>query len=345
MKKIPLLLKKLCAASFRGDGTAYALFLFAGVALISYFLTGGLLPHIEKRVQNPNVVSLGDTSALADKSSLQLVNIMPVGSDVIPTPNPQQQECLENKAFTFLLDVSGSMAQDNKIDELKNALNNFLALMQDTTAVSIIIFDGDSEETPGGAKLLAPFGYYKDQQDSIGGLVNGLYPRSFTHMRTGFQLASSTLSSAMSLPQFTDYDHKLILFSDGVPETVEDENRAEADGLQDGQSSSYCEVVFIKEGDGSDARCFSVAQDPRTPPSVADQIKFGLQKPVELFSVGIVSGDPNDDPIRDFEMKPYLQQLLDDVASTPTETHSILLSDPKQLTSVFNLVFQNVCHP
>lgn len=132
-----MILSLLSLLTQRGSGDLYIIGIIGAIMIGSYFLTGGLMPKIDKHPKNPKIVALDESSVEANKNTLQLVNVRPA--------------CTRKKAVDFLLDVSGSMSKSGKLDELKIAMGKFLERVDPTAAIGIQIFDGTKDSRPTGA--------------------------------------------------------------------------------------------------------------------------------------------------------------------------------------------------
>ena len=114
----------------------------------------------------------------------------------------------------FILDVSESMKNDNKLNALKTATKSFLDVLSPNknAKASIIIFSADAE-----LKTEPSFVPIKDNINQLKSLVDGLGVIAHTRIDKGAQLGLSTFQN---LTNSTDIPKYCIILTDGEPGTT-----------------------------------------------------------------------------------------------------------------------------
>lgn len=275
------------------------LVVIAATVGFAYYLTGGNLPSSKSSTyttNNPGTQEIvfqqtNDPS----KKNLQLQTFT------------VKNACVSKIAVDFLIDVSGSMRSNNKIEKEKEALRAFTAKMTNDSVIGIQTFSDT-----GNIKERLPLSYFKDVKRQVESTINGLSPLGGTHTRSGFELANQKLADAINQNKFPGYKYNLVFLSDGIPEMA---------GATD---------CVARSG----TRCFARAQDPREPINIPQGIK-GLG--VDIYSIAIIS--PTEAA---FEVP--LKQLFRDVSSDPDSSYFYESADGENLTNILNSVFTNICN-
>lgn len=220
--------------------------------------------------------------------------------------------CGQKTALNFLIDTSGSMQLDGKIDKEKAAL---MAMTKKLTVKSVIGMQTFSRN----AREEVPISFYGDVKDDVQGKIAGLKPDRETRTRDGFSLAKQKLTEAINSNKFQGYKFSMILLTDGVPEIPPEQPRT---CIFEGFDPTY-----------GNNRCFAKEQDPRIPTNLAADIK-GLG--VEIYTVGIYSQSTTDKAFY-----PYLSSLLKELASSPNHYYESI--EGGSLDKILNEVLNNIC--
>lgn len=295
-------LKPIKGSRAPGIGYLYvAVMLFIAI-MAGTVLSGGFIPL------DPN--GPGGPPTLApywDANGVDAQRIIFPSGTVDPRNNLQLKTfkvdvCGSTSVFNFLIDVSGSMQYDNKIGKLKSGLQAFAKQLSPSAVVGMQTFAANVQNR-------VPIDYYKNNKQQFIANIDGLNPVGWTRLRDGFQLAKAELTNAITRNKFPGYKYYLILLSDGVPETPGGPNDPPRTCMT--PPGPVYEPLLAPDN----IRCFTVQQDPRVPTNIATDLKnIG----VEIYSIGILGASQ---PQSDGPMRPYLEALLRDVASTPTDTH------------------------
>ncbi|MCL5970540.1 MAG: VWA domain-containing protein [Patescibacteria group bacterium] len=291
---------------FYSRGKGSILLLLIGVIILgSIVLSGGIFPKQNlEPTQYDSAGILVSQTPQPDHKNLQLNTL-------------KFKECESDAAVDFLIDVSNSMSSENKMTDLKNALNIFGAVFPGGGVLAMQIFTSPDGHglPPTGYRELIPFSYYNDVRPGYQSIVSSLEGLSGTHTKDAFVFAKSKIENALKDPRFENKKFNLIFISDGVPETLarntEGEDNKEC--TPSGTDSEFCTASrFQRSGDpryANACRCFDTAQDPT---SVAAEIKQLTNKkgdPVKIYSIGYVSSE-------DDHFKEKLKTLMQNVASS-----------------------------
>ncbi|MGA7617113.1 MAG: von Willebrand factor type A domain-containing protein, partial [Thermoanaerobaculia bacterium] len=104
--------------------------------------------------------------------------------------------------LTFVVDVSGSMARENRLELVKSALSMLVGHLEESDRLGLVVFGSDARI------LLEPTG----DHDAILHAIRGLYPEGSTNAEEGLRLGYE-LESRFARPNATN---RVILCSDGV---------------------------------------------------------------------------------------------------------------------------------
>lgn len=225
--------------------------------------------------------------------------------------------CGKNTAMVFLIDTSGSMKFANKIDNTKTALKYFLNNLGGKSVVGVYTFSKDVKEE-------VPIGYYKDNKKEVDESIEKLKPDGWTRTRDGMVLVRTKMAEIIQEEAFPGYKYSLVIMTDGVPEIPPEEKRT-------------CYVTASDPNTAPALRCFAKEQDPREPTDVAKEIKT---MGADIYSVNIYSPNYPSDVV----MFPYLEALLKEVASQPTETHYFSSVNGQNLQKILDSVVNSICY-
>lgn len=328
-------LTRLMKPSFVGSGGIYVILILGLVSGLSFLLTGGLVPQIERNPENPEVVDiLVDLSPVAQQN-LQMRNIQAVPTPTFsPTPTgspsafptPSVVACLDNSAIAIVVDISGSMGgpasagnNERKVDVLKRALNTFLSNVPTDTVVGLFAYATEDS-------VLVPFGPYGINSQALTQQINALTPSSSnplgasTNTADGLSLVYNNIIQAKQ--QFPGSDFSVIFLSDGVPENRE------------------CLFVDATEeyraDDGDGEICASsFTTHPQYPVPVANAIK---QLGANVFTVAIYKEPPYTSGTQ-----AEIVQMMQDTASDPNSTYYIGLPNADNLEAAYSAITNRLC--
>jgi len=313
---------------FKGDGGIYVIFVLATVMAGAFALSGGLLPSLNQNPPASSQVTIDpDSAKQSSESALQLVDIKIKPSDTpVPTPSPTQVPtpvaCLNKIALNLVLDVSASMNNDGKINQLNTAMSNLVAQLKDDTVVGAVTFAGlASFPNSAGTTTQLPFTKYKDNKQLVSDRLTKLTAyrggeSDGTYMRNAFQRSLTNLTAGQSTYQSDGYTFVTIVFTDGVPETkVWDDD-------------------CVVQVNGSNPVCFARKQDPRISPDLTSSMKSRVNK---VYSVGIYSGNRETQTVIYNEAR----RLLSSIASQSNYAKNS--SNPAAIDTMFKEVLSSVC--
>lgn len=118
-------------------------------------------------------------------------------------------------AFNFLLDNSGSMQLNNRLENLKRLIKNMSDEIAPDSIVGAQIYGEPTKE-------LIPYDLFEKNKDGFLRAVNSLDPQKDEGTRTfsGFKIASEQLDQATA--KYPNYNWKLIHITDGCPNKNQD---------------------------------------------------------------------------------------------------------------------------
>ena len=222
--------------------------------------------------------------------------------------------CGTQNALYFVIDTSGSMAYEGKLQKEQTALQQFISKLGGKTVMGMETFSKD-------VKYDVPMNYYNNNKADLTKAIKGLKADGWTRTRDAMQMAEDNISTSIKENDFPGYSYSLILMTDGVPEVPPDQPRT-------------CYVTYPDPNTAPALRCFAQEQDPTVPTNIPLAIK---QLKVDIYSVNIYSPSYASDKF----MYPYLKKLLTGIASDPADTHyyeSIGGSD-------LNKILSKICDP
>jgi hypothetical protein len=320
--KVERNIKPIKRSKTSGTGYFYVLLIIALVVFAGTMFSGGFVPVNPNGPEGPPTLPpYFGTDGNQEEQKI----IYPQGA---LTPNPkgnlQLQTfnvnlCAPKSAIDILIDTSGSMADDNKIGKLKEALTALTQILSPKSAISIQTFSKVVTEE-------VPWGLYKDNNAQVQTTINNLTADGWTRMKDGFALSRQNLSEAITQNKFPGYNYALLLISDGVPEIPPDQPR-----------TCYIEVYDPRTAPA--LRCFAKEQDPRIPTNLPQEIK-DLGAPI--YVIGLYSNNTSDK-----QLQTWLEPLLkNDIASKPTSTYYSAynsIDSTEKLKAIFNNIVAKMC--
>jgi hypothetical protein len=312
--------KPLKGSKSPGIGYFYiVLIMFLAIA-IATSLSGGFIPVDPNSAGGPPTLPayFGTNGINSQKIILPTDLLTPNPKDNLQLKTFTVDVCGETTAIDILIDTSGSMADDNKINKLKDALKTFTVHFKDSTAVAIQTFSAKAEEK-------VSWGLYKDNKQQVQATINGLNADGWTTMKDGFSLAEKKILDAKNNNRFPGYSYYLLLISDGVPEIPPDQPR-----------TCYFETDDPRTAPAK--RCFAKEQDPRVPVDIPSNIK---QNGVPVYVIGLYSNISSD-----VRLQAYLVPLLQQISSQPLSNfyHEYnSSSNSEDLKKIFNNIINSVC--
>lgn len=223
--------------------------------------------------------------------------------------------CGQNSVMLFVIDTSGSMQFDGKLQNEKQALSYFTSRMGGLSAIGINEFSDI-------AKQDLPLNYYKDVKPQVKQVINGLDADGYTKTRDAMQMAYSELKQSINNDDYPGYKYNVVLLTDGVPEVP---------------PPRTCYVQFADPNTAPLERCFAQEQDPTVPTNIPDEIRaLGA----DVYVINVYSPDYHSDA----EMFPYLNTLLQKVASQPLNTHYYVSINGSTLNQVLQNIDSSICY-
>lgn len=125
-------------------------------------------------------------------------------------------KCDKKVAASFIVDTSGSMKQGNRMNQVKAALADFASDFPSQGLINLYTYSNNVVES-------VPLSQYGQSQNEFAEAVAAMAPQSETRTRDALNFARQQLN--LRRQQYPDYDMSVILISDGVPETTENNNR------------------------------------------------------------------------------------------------------------------------
>lgn len=250
--------------------------------------------------------------------------------------------CAQKSAVDILIDTSGSMADDNKIGKLKDALKSFTQNLSPKSAISIQTFSGVVTEK-------VPWGLYKNNKTQVDATIDNLNADGWTRMQDGFILAKQKLTEAKTQNKFPGYNYNLLLISDGVPEIPPPDGTFPHDPIRCAEpnydppppgDTRKCYVRVCDPRTAPALRCFVKDQDPRIPVNLPDEIK---NMGVPIYSIGLYSNITSDNKLR-----AYLEPLLEEISSKPLSGYyyaynSAANDNAENLKRIFDNIISKIC--
>jgi hypothetical protein len=223
--------------------------------------------------------------------------------------------CGDNSAILFVIDTSGSMTYANKIGNEKNALSYFTSNMGGLSAIGIDTFGQD-------VKTEVPLNYYKDVKTQVKQVINGLSPAGGTPTRDAMNLAYNQIKKAVTDEDYPGYKYNVVLMTDGVPEIF---------------PPRTCYVTTYDPRDAPLPRCFAEEQDPTVPTNIPDEIR---NLGADVYAVNVYSPTWASDAF----MFPYLNTLMQKIASQPTSSHYFVSINGGNLSQILQSIDNSICY-
>jgi hypothetical protein len=223
--------------------------------------------------------------------------------------------CGSKSAVMFVVDTSGSMKFENKMQKTQQGLLDFMKDYTGTGVVGMIRFSNDAQE-------LVKLDKVKTNRSAMQGAIRGLDPDGYTHTREAVALARQRITDAISTNKFPGYKWSLVLLTDGVPE-------------QKPPRKCYIEVPDPNIP-APDKRCFAREQDPTSQPDETAALK---SQGVAFYSINIYSPNYATDKI----MFPYLDKLLKTAATSPSAPYYQVSVNASDISTQLKVISNAVC--
>ncbi len=307
-----------------GIGYLYiGVILFLAIA-IGTLLSGGFLPVDPNSSLGPPTLPPYYGEDAQDMQKIIFPSTGPDSKKNLQLKTFQVNTCGSTSVINFLIDTSASMQDDNKITKEKDGLRAFIKLLSPSSVIGMQTFSASATER-------AKIDFYKNNKTQVKANIDSLSAEGWTSMKKGFELAKTKISEAMASNKFSGYKYYMVLLSDGVPEIPKNPGPRtclEPPGI----------VPDPLWGSGpGEGRCFAIEQDPRLPVNLATDIK---NLGVTIYSIGIFSQTAQSDQA----MKPYLEALLKNIASTPSDEHYFATdSNAVNLPEILDNLIETIC--
>jgi hypothetical protein len=303
-----------------GAGTLFIYLILILIVMAAFIITGGSVPVDPHSTLGPS--RLPPYYDIESENNQQKIILPPDALTPSSDKNLQLKTflvntCVKNVAVDFLIDTSGSFAYDGKLENLQNSLRAFTKRMANMSVIGVQSFSAVVKER-------VPLDYYKNQKVQMEETIKKLSPGGNTRTRDGFLLAQKLIKEAKAAQKFKDYQYVLVLLTDGIPE------------VNPGQRRTCIGPQVADPLTAPALRCFAREQDPRYPTNIASQLKADN---VRIFSIGIYS--PNRPS--DARLQPYLEDLLQDVASDPVSDYYYSSVHGGDLNQILDKVFLSIC--
>ncbi|WP_205325280.1 von Willebrand factor type A domain-containing protein [Glycomyces sp. YM15] len=126
-------------------------------------------------------------------------HVMRVGLQTRSEPESERADV----NLTFVIDVSGSMDQDDRIGVVRDSLDLLVSRLRPTDAVAIVTYESDAEVL----QRMTAVG----NGEELRGAIDDLYARGSTNMQAGLEDGYALAGEAFD----ADKDNRVILLSDG----------------------------------------------------------------------------------------------------------------------------------
>lgn len=226
--------------------------------------------------------------------------------------------CAQNTALIFLVDTSGSMANDNKMNNLKSAMRYFTSRMGGKSVIGIYTFSKDIDEA-------VPINLYKDVRKDVDDAINSFPTDGWTRTKDGMALVYERIKEMIDDDVYPGYKYNLIVLTDGVPE------------IPPPQPAGECIFQTPDPNLAPAQRCFARSQDPRAPVNIPNDIKA---MGVSIFTINIYSTTKESD----VRMFPYLEALLKEISSPDIKEHYFTTIHANNLQSILNTISNAICY-
>ncbi|OIP57654.1 MAG: hypothetical protein COX79_01530 [Candidatus Levybacteria bacterium CG_4_10_14_0_2_um_filter_36_16] len=303
----------------RGD---IAITLILGVVVLgAIILAGGIFPELDDSKVNMDDVGEVDLTSVPTNQNGKSLKIETF----------KFKKCSDQAAIDFLIDTSGSMAFDGgvKLANLKQAMQNFAANFNDKTAVGIRRFSSTNDSGLPPTSRLVPIDFYSKNRSAYNQTVNSLSANFGTMTRTAFSAELDDLRAAVANTKFNTYNFNLIFFTDGIPETGE--NNKICPGSIGGPSCTASPTT-------GKCRCFDPNEDPTAGSNISAEIKSlvsGGGKNVRIFSIVIISA-------ADEHFRSKIENMMKTITTDPA-TDYFLANDATDFKAIFKSISQKIC--
>ncbi|MBI4084511.1 MAG: VWA domain-containing protein [Candidatus Levybacteria bacterium] len=188
----------------RGKISYYVLLIFGIIVVGSIILSNGIFPSFPI---NP-----------LERLQFEIGNVDKKGKNKKPAIQLRvaKIKCPKKIGASFIVDTSGSMKQNKRMDAVKTALSEFASDMPSDGLINLYVYNDSIVE----AVSLAP---YEDTKEEFAEAVAQLTPRSETRTRDALSFARQQLN--IRRQQYPEHEMSVILISDGIPETAENNKR------------------------------------------------------------------------------------------------------------------------
>ncbi len=300
-------IKQLLLSSAKGGLSMYWAIMI-GVMIMAGYLVGDMIPERTPSLKPGEPLQVKEPEFSDSYAALQLRTFSFEGCQGAP-------------AVLFLLDVSGSMSRidsdgKSKLQQLQSALELFGDKMSDNGLIGVTTFS-DHTSVELGMSLM------QQSRSEYEALIPELQATGYTYMKDGMERVARQLRNIKS--KHSDRDLILILVSDGIPESEEENRRC----VLGGQNCTCSTILGISD------RCFYKEQDPTRGDNVAKQIK---DMGVKVYTIGIQLEEGSD-----ARLKSEYNALLSRVASSPPGRYYIRANRAAELPGIFENISQTMC--
>lgn len=191
------------------------LYLFLGIVLLGFSMAG-ILPvanYSSDQIASPSPFNPADLDTHATNAQNNL-QINAFGFSERPVCRAGGK-----LAVNFLIDGSGSMQQNNRLENLKKLIKNISEKIPPDSVVGGQIYGEPTRE-------LIPYDLFEKNKSNLNQAINKLDPQKDVGTQTfnGFKMASEKIDQA--LIKYPDYNWKLIHITDGCPNKNQDPTNA-----------------------------------------------------------------------------------------------------------------------
>jgi Ca-activated chloride channel family protein len=176
-------------------------------------------------------------------------------------------------ALTFVVDVSGSMQQESRLELVKHAMRLLLSELDARDAISIVAFSNE-------ARLILPM-TSAASRDLIEVAVHQLSPGGGTNAEAGLRMGYEQALAALT----HGVHNRVVLLSDGVANIGEtDQNRLDADVERHRKSGIYLNTIGVGMGNHNDVFLEQLADKGDGICNYVDDAKEARRALVENFT-------------------------------------------------------------
>lgn len=188
----------------QGRVSYYVLLIFGIIVVGSIIMANGIFPSFPKNPLERLRFEIGkvDMKGKNKQPAIQL--------------RAAKIKCPKKIGASFIVDTSASMKQNKRMDAVKSALAEFASDMPSDGLINLYTYSDSVIEA-------VSLGSYEENQEQFAEAVSQLTPQSETRTRDALSFARQQLN--LKRQQYPDYDMSVILISDGIPETTDNNNR------------------------------------------------------------------------------------------------------------------------